>query len=61
MASGKTDPAEQVKFLVSCISHTNNGRVSVTPGYFAVTKLTLEKPDFTAVATELGIVTKAAA
>ncbi|KID75956.1 uncharacterized protein G6M90_00g050300 [Metarhizium brunneum] len=38
------DPSEQVKFLVSCIGHTNNGR-----------------PDFAAVAEELGIVTKAAA
>ncbi|KHO02048.1 uncharacterized protein MAM_01049 [Metarhizium album ARSEF 1941] len=41
---GTQDPAEQVKFLVSCIGHTNNGR-----------------PDFAAVADELGIVTKAAA
>ncbi|EXU99883.1 hypothetical protein X797_007012 [Metarhizium robertsii] len=41
---GTQDPSEQVKFLVSCIGHTNNGR-----------------PDFAAVAEELGIVTKAAA
>ncbi|KAG5977864.1 hypothetical protein E4U55_006476 [Claviceps digitariae] len=41
---GTQDPADQVKFLVSCIGHTNNGR-----------------PDFTAVAEELGIVSKAAA
>ncbi|PTB67504.1 hypothetical protein BBK36DRAFT_1196904 [Trichoderma citrinoviride] len=40
----KQDPAEQVRFLVSCIGHTTNGR-----------------PDFTLVAQELGIVTKAAA
>ncbi|PON20528.1 hypothetical protein TGAM01_v210630 [Trichoderma gamsii] len=40
----KQDPAEQVRFLVSCIGHTTNGR-----------------PDFTLVAEELGIVTKAAA
>ncbi|KEY70428.1 hypothetical protein S7711_06595 [Stachybotrys chartarum IBT 7711] len=40
----KTEPVEQVKFLVSCIGHTANGR-----------------PDFAAVAQELGIVTKAAA
>ncbi|KOS20515.1 hypothetical protein ESCO_005418 [Escovopsis weberi] len=40
----KTDPSEQVRFLVSCIGHTSNGR-----------------PDFAAVAEELGIVTKAAA
>ncbi|KZZ98445.1 hypothetical protein AAL_02963 [Moelleriella libera RCEF 2490] len=38
------DPAEQVRFLVCCIKHTNNGR-----------------PEFTAVAEELGIVSKAAA
>jgi hypothetical protein len=24
----KQDPADQVKFLVSCIGHTSNGRVS---------------------------------
>ncbi|OAQ72902.1 hypothetical protein VFPPC_15214 [Pochonia chlamydosporia 170] len=41
---GNQDPAEQVKFLVSCIGNTNNGR-----------------PDFAAVAEELGIVSKAAA
>ncbi|KAG6004119.1 hypothetical protein E4U21_001390 [Claviceps maximensis] len=41
---GTQEPADQVKFLVSCIGHTNNGR-----------------PDFTAVAEELGIVSKAAA
>ncbi|KAG8419144.1 hypothetical protein J3459_011493 [Metarhizium acridum] len=41
---GAQDPSEQVKFLVSCIGHTNNGR-----------------PDFAAVAEELGIVSKAAA
>ncbi|KAG6008495.1 hypothetical protein E4U43_000134 [Claviceps pusilla] len=41
---GVQDPADQVKFLVCCIGHTNNGR-----------------PDFTAVAEELGIVSKAAA
>ncbi|KAL7795259.1 hypothetical protein V8C37DRAFT_401072 [Trichoderma ceciliae] len=40
----KQDPAEQVRFLVSCIGHTTNGR-----------------PDFALVATELGIVSKAAA
>ncbi|EHK24464.1 uncharacterized protein TRIVIDRAFT_29950 [Trichoderma virens Gv29-8] len=40
----KQDPAEQVRFLVSCIGHTTNGR-----------------PDFTLVAQELGIVSKAAA
>ncbi|PNP50830.1 hypothetical protein THARTR1_08451 [Trichoderma harzianum] len=40
----KQDPAEQVRFLVSCIGHTTNGR-----------------PDFTLVAEELGIVSKAAA
>ncbi|TFB05286.1 hypothetical protein CCMA1212_002973 [Trichoderma ghanense] len=40
----KQDPAEQVRFLVSCIGHTANGR-----------------PDFTLVAQELGIVSKAAA
>ncbi|KAK5997109.1 hypothetical protein PT974_02461 [Cladobotryum mycophilum] len=40
----KQDPSEQVRFLVSCIGHTSNGR-----------------PDFAAVAEELGIVTKAAA
>ncbi|KAL2205301.1 hypothetical protein CC79DRAFT_1359296 [Sarocladium strictum] len=40
----KQDPTDQVKFLVSCIGHTSNGR-----------------PDFQAVANELGIVSKAAA
>ncbi|KAH7015284.1 hypothetical protein EDB80DRAFT_679220 [Ilyonectria destructans] len=40
----KQEPADQVKFLVSCIGHTNNGR-----------------PDFQAVADNLGIVSKAAA
>ncbi|KAG6029051.1 hypothetical protein E4U41_000502 [Claviceps citrina] len=38
------DGTDQVKFLVSCIGHSTNGR-----------------PDFAAVAEELGIVTKAAA
>ncbi|KAF4126439.1 hypothetical protein GMORB2_0175 [Geosmithia morbida] len=40
----KVDTAEQVRFLVSCIRHTSNGR-----------------PEFAAVATELGIVSKGAA
>ncbi|OAA43783.1 hypothetical protein NOR_04358 [Metarhizium rileyi] len=38
------DPTEQVRFLVTCIGNTSNGR-----------------PDFAAVAEELGIVSKAAA
>ncbi|KAF4344030.1 hypothetical protein FBEOM_2005 [Fusarium beomiforme] len=42
----KQEPADQVKFLVSCIGHTSNGRT---------------KPDFQAVADELSIVSKAAA
>ncbi|KAL6860290.1 hypothetical protein ACO1O0_004317 [Amphichorda felina] len=42
--AGKIDASEQVKFLLSCIRNTNNGR-----------------PDFSAVATELSIVSKAAA
>ncbi|KAK1245305.1 hypothetical protein MKX08_004934 [Trichoderma sp. CBMAI-0020] len=62
----KQDPAEQVRFLVSCIGHTTNGRVGVE----AINSITsastdlsngLLQPDFTLVAEELGIVTKAAA
>ncbi|KAH7321173.1 hypothetical protein B0I35DRAFT_408161 [Stachybotrys elegans] len=42
----KVEPMDQVRFLVSCIGHTSNGR---------------SKPDFEAVALDLGIVSKAAA
>ena len=60
----KIDASEQVKFLITCISHTTNGRVgsSKTPQIQDRTTTNQNiQPDFGAVAEELGIVTKAAA
>lgn len=62
----KQDPAEQVRFLVSCIGHTTNGRVSLEAinsiiSSSAESSNQILQPDFTLVAEELGIVSKAAA
>lgn len=60
----KQEPAEQVRFLVSCIGHTTNGRVSLKQLYdviFIKFSNRILQPDFNLVAEELGIVSKAAA
>lgn len=65
--STKIDPQQNVRFLISCIRHSNGGKVqSLNPPestslLILVGSLTLEQVDFEAVAKELDIVTRAAA
>ncbi|KAM3442645.1 hypothetical protein NHJ13734_002213 [Beauveria thailandica] len=65
--SPKIEPQQNVRFLISCIRHSNGGKVQ-PPQFFQAYEpshtgpsLTLQQVDFEAVAKELGIVTRAAA
>lgn len=68
--TSKSEPTEQVRFLVACIRNGNAGRVSFNPPCEPKKRIGKEKatytdhpskPDFQAVADELNIVSKAAA
>ncbi|KAM3540841.1 hypothetical protein ARSEF1564_006257 [Beauveria bassiana] len=64
--SPRIEPQQSLRFLISCIQHSNGGKVHY-PNYSQVYEtvytgwsLTLEQVDFDAVAKELDIVTRAA-
>jgi hypothetical protein len=59
--AAKTDPSDQVKFLVCCIRNATSGKVRVFDSPIIDGPTDRSQPDFNAVATELGIVSKAAA
>lgn len=61
--AAKTDPSDQVKFLVCCIRNATNGKVRVINLLMVDGPKPTDRsqPDFSAVATELTIVSKAAA
>ena len=61
--AAKTDPSDQVKFLVCCIRNATSGKVRVIDSLMVAGPKPTDRsqPDFNAVAAELGIVSKAAA
>ena len=57
----RATPDDQLKFLLNCVKHSNNGKVGMTVVLQKICRLKAEQIDFIEVAKECGIVSKGAA
>ena len=57
----RATPDDQLKFLLNCVKHSNNGKVIAICPLVAVLRLTVLQIDFIEVAKECAIVSKGAA
>ena len=57
----RATPDDQLKFLLNCVKHSNNGKVELFKGHLRDCKTDRQQIDFVEVAKECGIVSKGAA